>query len=164
MKRQLFLYLFVFTLLFSIFLFVNSKNTFESQLNTIESLEKKLEKAGDSIAVLNSTITEIDYFTLQGNENAMSYLEHLGFEVAAVENQITEMLYDQNAGDGDHPLVPYEAIQGSMKINKVKFLNHRWIIVDFTDGQYWGEMILEYFFNENNELEIDRIASLLYPG
>jgi hypothetical protein len=55
-------------------------------------------------------------------------------------------------------------MNGDMKINKVKFLNHKWIQADFTDGKFWGEMILEYYFNEKNELELKSLASFLYPN
>ncbi len=34
-------------------------------------------------------------------------------------------------------------------INKVKILNHKWIIADFSNGNRWGEMWIEYHFNEN---------------
>ena len=49
-----------------------------------------------------------------------------------------------------------------MKINKVKFLNHRWIVADFTDGTYWGEMVLEYYINEDDSIDLNVIGSLLY--
>ena len=61
---------------------------------------------------------------------------------------------------GKNPIVPYDGIEGKMKINKVKFLNHRWIVADFTDGTYWGEMVLEYYINndESIDLNVDRFA------
>ena len=34
-------------------------------------------------------------------------------------------------------------------INKVKILNHKWIIADFSNGSRWGEMWIEYYFNKN---------------
>jgi hypothetical protein len=60
--------------------------------------------------------------------------------------------------------VPFEGMAGDMKINKLKFLNHKWILADFTDNTYWGEMILEYYFNDKNELELTPIASFLYQN
>jgi hypothetical protein len=30
-------------------------------------------------------------------------------------------------------------------INKVKLLNHRWIIANYSNGQLWGEVLLKYF-------------------
>ena len=30
-----------------------------------------------------------------------------------------------------------------MMINGVKMLNHKWAIADFTDGKYWGQILLK---------------------
>lgn len=163
MKRQIFLYLFLFALLMILFLYMNQKSIFERQESKIEFLRAKVEKEEDSIVHLNDKIADLNYFTLQGNENAMSYLEDLGYNAADLETLITDQIYDQNAQKGNNPLVPFEGMSGDMKINKLKFLNHKWILADFTDGNYWGEMILEYSVNENKELTLNTIASLIYP-
>ena len=65
---------------------------------------------------------------------------------------------------GNNPLVPFDGMNGDMKINRLKFLNHKWILAEFTDGKFWGEMILEYSFNENRELKFNTVASFLYPN
>ena len=163
MKRQIFLYLFLFALLLLIFQYMNEKTIFESQETTIENLRTKVEKATDSISKLNTGISDLNYFTLQGNENAMSYLESFGYRSSDIEAHVSDYIYDQNTVKGNNPLVPFEGMGGQMKINKLKFLNHKWILADFTDGTYWGEMILEYSINENQELELTTIASLIYP-
>lgn len=164
MRNKIFIYLFLFVLLLIIFQYMNQKKIFEVQQNAIESLEVKLNKAKDSLDILNSKNHDINYFTLQGNENAMSYLESLGYEAADVEVMVTNQIYDFNLETGNNPLVPFEGMKGAMKINKLKFLNQKWIQADFTDGTYWGEMILEYYFNEKKELELTPIASFLYPN
>ncbi len=157
------MYLFFFALLFIIYQYMNEKSIFESQENKIENLEAKVEKQNDSIEMLNNKIRNLDYFTLQGNENAMTYLENLGFEAAIVEATVYDAIYEYNFEKGNNPLVPFDGMNGDMKINKLKFLNHKWILADFTDGKYWGEMILEYSFNEKKELVLNTIASFLYP-
>jgi len=163
MRRQIFLYLFLFVLLLLIFQYMNEKSIFENQENTIENLRGSKEKATDSISKLNERVADLNYFTLQGNENAMTYLENQGFESKELENYISEQIYEQNLQKGNNPLVPFEGMNGEMKINKLKFLNHKWILADFTDGSYWGEMILEYSMNENGDLNFNTIASLIYP-
>jgi hypothetical protein len=142
---------------------MNEKSIFENQENTIENLRGSKEKATDSISKLNERVADLNYFTLQGNENAMTYLENQGFESKELENYISEQIYEQNLQKGNNPLVPFEGMNGEMKINKLKFLNHKWILADFTDGSYWGEMILEYSMNENGDLNFNTIASLIYP-
>ncbi len=143
---------------------MNEKSIFESQENKIENLEAKVQKGNDSIESLRNEIRDLNYFTLQGNENAMTYLEKMGFEAADVEAMVSDQIYDFNLTKGSNPLVPFEGMNGPMKINKLKFLNHKWIQADFTDGTYWGEMILEYSFNDKKELELNTIASFLYPN
>jgi len=171
MKRTLFMYLFLFTLLFVIFQYMNEKKIFEKQenkiekqRNTISKLKNELLTLKDSLEVLSNENLSCNYFTLQGNENAMSYVEKMGFESLEIESQVSEYIYDQNLVKEKNYLIPYEGMNGKMKINKIKFLNHKWIIADFTDGRYWGEMILEYYVTKKNKIELNQISSLLYPS
>ena len=46
--------------------------------------------------------------------------------------------------------------------NKVKILNHRWIIADFSDGEIWGEVLLKYFVNDDESIAFEVNQSLLY--
>jgi hypothetical protein len=47
-------------------------------------------------------------------------------------------------------------------INKIKVLNHRWIIADYSDGEYWGEVLLKYFVNEDKSISFEVNQSLVY--
>ncbi|HPE83195.1 MAG TPA: hypothetical protein PLV43_05720 [Aequorivita sp.] len=143
---------------------MNEKKIFESQDARIEKLEANIKAGNSSVDSLQNQVRDLNYFTLLGNDNAMTYLEKMGFEAADVEAMVSDQIYDFNLQKGNNPLVPFEGMNGNMKINKLKFLNHKWIQADFTDGKYWGEMILEYYFNEKKELELTPIASLLYPN
>lgn len=142
---------------------MNQKSIFESQENQIEYLRGKVEKLKDSIQSQNNLIGDLNYFTLQGNENAMTYLENIGHSAEELENYISDWIYDQNLVSENNPLVPFEGMQGGMKINKIKFLNHKWILADFTDGRYWGEMLLEYSINPEGEIDFHNLGSLIYP-
>ncbi len=163
MKKNIFMYLFLFALLFVIFQYMNEKKIFEAQENKIEQLRGKLQQANDSILLLENQVSDLTYFNLEDNENALSYLESYGLKPQEVIGQITDFIYEQNLQKTDNPLVPYEGMVGLMKINKIKFLNHKWIIADFSDGENWGEMILQYMIDDDNQLELTTIASLLYP-
>ncbi|MCG2418979.1 hypothetical protein K8089_08080 [Aequorivita sp. F47161] len=163
MRNKIFMYLFLFAVLFIIFLYMSEKSIFESQEKRIALLEAKVEKANDSIKTLHNTMESLNYFTLQGNDNAMTYFENMGYEAAEVEAKVSDQIYDFNLQKGNNPLVPFDGMEGDMKINKLKFLNHKWILADFTDGTYWGEMILAFSFNKNNELELTTLDSFLYP-
>lgn len=164
MRNKIFMYLFLFAVLFIIYQYMNEKSIFESQESQIENLQTKVQKYNDSIEGLNGQIMNLNYFTLMGNDNAMTYFENRGFEAVEVEAMVSDQIYDFNLQKGNNPLVPFEGMAGDMKINKLKFLNHKWILADFTDNTYWGEMILEYYFNDKNELELTPIASFLYQN
>lgn len=164
MKKQLFLYLFLFAILLVIYQYMNEKKIFESQENKITTLKNKLKKAQDSIVILENKIADLNYFNLEDNENALSYLESYGLNPEQVVSRITDFIYEQNLQKTDNPLVPYAGNVGLMKINKIKFLNHKWIIADFSDGELWGEMILEYKIDAKNQLQLNTVSSLLYPA
>ena len=166
MKRAIFMYLFFFTMLFVIFQYMNEKKIFGKQENKIESQRNKINKLKDQVKVITDSLeslSNVDYFSLQGNENAISYIESLGFEALEIETFVSDYIYDLNLKKGNHQLVPYEGINGDMKINKLKFLNHKWIIADYTDGRYWGEMVLEYYVTKDRKIELKQISSLMYP-
>ena len=166
MKRAIFMYLFFFAILFVIFQYMNEKKIFGKQENKIESQRNKINKLKDQVKVITDSLeslSNVDYFSLQGNENAISYIESLGFEALEVETFVSDYIYDLNLKKGNHKLVPYEGINGDMKINKLKFLNHKWILADYTDGRYWGEMVLEYYVTKDREIELKQISSLMYP-
>ncbi|NND88248.1 MAG: hydrolase [Flavobacteriaceae bacterium] len=164
MKNKLFLYLFLFALLFIIYQYMNEKNIFENQEARITSLVTKTERLEDSIAMMDTQNMDLNYFTLQGNENAMTYLETMNLDPRQVERQVSDYILDQNVAERGNPLIPYEGMNGSMRINKVRFLNHKWIIADFSDGTYWGEVLIAYSFNEAQDLELNTLDALLYPN
>ncbi|MBT8262360.1 MAG: hypothetical protein KJO05_06030 [Bacteroidia bacterium] len=164
MKKRIFMYLFFFAVLFILFQYMNEKTIFESQENKINSLTKQVAESDSINNVLTDKVAELDYFTLLGNENAMTYIENLGMDAEAAQGLVTEAIYESNFGDVQNPLVPIESQDGKMRINKVKFLNHRWILADFTDGTYWGEVLIEYFFDDNNQLLLTPIGGTLYPN
>jgi len=145
-------------------IFEKQENKIESQRSKLKTLKENLKVANDSILMLSEKYSDLNYFTLQGNENAMSYIENLGFEVKEIEGFVTEYIYDQNLKKGNNTLIPYEGMKGDMKINKLKFLNHKWILADFTDGRYWGEMILEYYVTKERKIEFHQVSSLMYPS
>jgi hypothetical protein len=164
LKNRIFMYLFFFALLFVIFQYMNEKTIFESQEKKITSLTEKKMIGLDSIAGLNDRIVDLNYFTLQGNESAMIYFEKLGLDPLKVEQQVSDVIYDRISENGGNSLIPFAGTNGTMKINKLKFLNHRWLIADFSDGSSWGEMIVEYFFDDKMELQFSVIGSVLYPN
>tara|TARA_R100000935_G_scaffold42923_1_gene65284 strand:+ start:105687 stop:106181 length:495 start_codon:yes stop_codon:yes gene_type:complete len=164
MKNKIFMYLFFFAVLFIIFQYMNEKSIFENQEKQISSLTQQKKESDSLLNMQDDVILELNYFNLMKNDKAMTYLENLGLEAQDVQNQVRDQIYDMNVADNGNPLVPVEGMEGTMRINKVKFLNHRWIIADFSDGTYWGEVLIEYFFEEDNQLSLRTIEGVLYPN
>lgn len=164
MKRKIFMYLFFFAVLFILFQYMNEKTIFESQEKKITSLTNQLTISDSINNGLQEEIADFNYFSLTGNENAITYLENLGLDAFEVEHMVSEAIYENNFGSEQNVLVPLESQEGKMRINKVKFLNHRWVIADFTDGTYWGEVVIDYFFDEKNNLILTPVSSVLYPN
>lgn len=79
-------------------------------------------------------------------------------------SKVEDEIISRNKANEDNKLVPFEGMEGVMRINKVKVLNHKWIIADFTDGKYWGELLISYEMDENNNLQLITEKSFLYPA
>lgn len=164
MKSRIFMYLFIFAILLVLFQYMNQKSIFENQEQKIEKLSMSLAEAREEIELLKENNAELNYFTLMGNDNAMTYIENLGMEADSVQNYIKEAIYEQNFRGDSNPLIQLEGTYGTFKINKIKFLNHRWILADFSDGRNWGETIIEYFYTSENEWDLTPISTVLYPN
>ncbi|MFD1613975.1 hydrolase [Gelatiniphilus marinus] len=164
MKQKIFIYLFVFSALLVLFQYVNSKRIFEDLNNKLENYKEKSKTYKDSIAVLQHDILTLSHFNLHNNEDAISYFEKDGYNTEELIPFIKDELYKLNEIKGQHPIVPYAASEGrKMLINTVKLLNHKWIIADFSDGDYWGEIFLTYEITEDKQLKFNLIESFLYP-
>lgn len=164
MKQKILVYVSVFSVLLVLFQYVNSKRQLEEQYKRMESFQKKITQNKDSISVLQDENLELLHFNLGRNEDAISYFENKGFNVAELEPYIKDQLYETNEVKGEHPIVPYAASAGRrMLINTVKLLNHKWIIADFTDGQLWGEVFLTYQVSQDKQVTFQVVESFLYP-
>ncbi len=164
MKKSLFLYLFILAVLMNIFtyMYFNKKATFEeAQFKKTNTFFK------DSLTSITSKLADASYFSLEKNENAQNYFDNENAKkFIAYEKLIpfvTEKLMDLNANPKGNPYVGQDQI-GAQKfiINKIKILNHRWIIADYSDGEYWGEVLLKYFINEDDTVSFETMQSLLY--
>tara|TARA_R110002096_G_scaffold40505_6_gene110051 strand:+ start:3262 stop:3762 length:501 start_codon:yes stop_codon:yes gene_type:complete len=164
MKQRIFMYLFVFSVLLILFQYVNSKRVFEDMNNKIGDYKIQTQKYKDSILVLQDDILNSSHFNLDRNEDAISYFENDGYDISELIPFIKDQLYTLNEVKGEHPIIPYASSEGRrMLINTVKMLNHKWIIADFSDGEFWGEIFLTYEITEDKELKFNLVESFLYP-
>lgn len=160
MKKSLLLYLFILAVLMNIFtyMYFSKQTTFEKE--RVEKMKIKI----DSVA---SKVADADYFSLAYNENAQNYFDNDNVKVRMDYTKIiplvTEKLMDLNESPKGNPYIGQDQI-GANKfiINKVKLLNHRWIIADYSDGEYWGEVLIKYFIDDNEQVTFETVNSILY--
>jgi len=160
MKSKIYLYLFLFVSLICLYLVVSSGNMTKANAETITRLERKVETLKDSVQKSSLKVLDMQYFSLKNNDDALAYFEHLDLQDPA--GYVADKLLETNAQKGDNPLVPYEGMQSDFKINKIKVLNHKWILTDFSDGKYWGELLIKYELKDDLGVDFTLIDHLLY--
>ena len=169
MKRQIFLYLFLLTALVLLFFVVNMKKEMKDRDDKIVKIENRLattvEKYQDTIGNLRIEVMEQSKFSLADDPYAIEYLYKEGHDFNELIPSIQDQLVALNVQEGGNPLVPYAAMAGDrMMINGVKMLNHKWAIADFTDGKYWGQILLKVSYNEDKTIGFETAESFLYPA
>lgn len=159
------MYLFVFSILLVLFQYVNAKSMFEDMNDKLQNHKTQSIKYKDSVATLQKEIIELSHFNFNRNEDAISYFEKEGFKPDDLESFIKDHLYDLNlTTDKEHSVIPYASSEGKkMLINTAKLLNHKWIVADFSDGEYWGEIFVKYYVNEDKTVDFELAESFLYP-
>jgi hypothetical protein len=160
MKRNIFLYLFVFAALIALFQFISSNKIIVAGADKIEKLQNENTKLNDSVEKLQMHILDMQYFSLENNDDALAYFDDL--PLANPTRYIEDKLLETNEKKGDNPLVPYEGMNNDFKINKIKVLNHKWILADFSDGQYWGDLVIGYELKDDLSIDFNLISHLLY--
>ena len=160
MKSKIFLYLFIFVALICLYLFVSNGKMVEAKENRILKLEAEVEQLQDSVKNTQLRVLEMQYFSLENNDDALVYYDHL--ELKDPSRYIANKLLETNESKGDNPLIPYEGMESDFKINKIKVLNHKWILTDFSDGKFWGELLLKYELKDDLGVDFTLIDHLLY--
>ncbi|MBD3723902.1 MAG: hypothetical protein IE891_03755 [Flavobacteriaceae bacterium] len=157
--RNIFLYLFVFSMLINIFQYVNSTKILESKDREVELVKNKLKKSHDSIVEAQMN----DYFDIANDEDAQEYYFTRGLDYQKVIAQVNEDLVSLNTNPKGNPLVPYEPIDDRpFIVNKAKVLNHRWIVAEYSNGDLWGQILIKYFFSEDKPTEFQTVDTVLY--
>ncbi|OIQ29122.1 MAG: hydrolase [Bacteroidetes bacterium MedPE-SWsnd-G2] len=165
MKNRIFMYLFVFALLLVLFQYMNAKSAFESYEAKIVQLRDKAEDCEKRIIELEDENFELMHFNMETNDDALSYFENQGLDATKLMDIIKDEIFSLNVYTGDdHPLVPYASMtDNKIMINTIKLVNHKWILADFSDGKYWGEIFMTYEVNEKSELKFKVVEHFLYP-
>lgn len=162
MKKAI-LYLFILSLLFNIFQYMNSNKILKTQEKELETAKARIGKVRDSLNVLRVEKNDSDYFSLDFDDDAQEYFAQ--YDVAKVMAKVKEDLVTLNDANTGNRLIPYEPINGNkFIISKIKILNHRWIIADFYSGSVRGEVLIKYFYNEDKPTDFERIEAILFSN
>lgn len=153
--KKLILYGLIFSVLVNIFQFMYATKKFKFENEQTEKFRTKMK---DSLTKIVADKEEGDYFSLQHNDKAIDYLEK--YDVQKLMPFIKEKLMELNNNPAGNKLISYEG----MVINKVRFLNHRWIIADFTGPSGWGEVIIKYFVEKDDSITFEVAETLMYPA
>ena len=160
MRKNIFLYLFVFAALIALFLLMKGNKTAKTSTEKIEALENEIATLKDSTEKLQFRLMDMQYFSLENNDDALAYYDHLNLENPT--RYIEDKLLETNEKKGDNPLVPYAGMESDFKINKIKVLNHKWLLADFSDGKYWGDLVIKYELKDNLSVDFTVVDHLLY--
>ena len=170
MKKSLFLYLFIIAALMNIFTykyFTSKESSEEKPATATNDNQSAPSKAlSDSIANLNDRLYDANVFSLENNDRAQNYLvESKVNDIPAFVEKVTQALLAFN-DDKEGNKYTDQVKMGEQKfiINKVKLLNHRWIIANYSNGTLWGEVLLKYFIEENGTISFEIMNSYLYPA
>ncbi|TAF07999.1 MAG: hydrolase [Flavobacteriia bacterium] len=157
--KNVILYALIFSLLFNVFQYINSTKILEAKDKEVVKVKERLKISRDSVAIL----VNANYFALESDQDAQEYFYSNGLDYQKTAIKVKEDLITLNENKNGNKLVPYEPIDGKpFLINTSKVLNHRWIIAEFSNGDFWGQILIKYFVSEGKPTEFETVETVLY--
>lgn len=159
MKKQLLLYLFIVSLLINVFTYMYFTKKDAADKKSSETTTKRLR---DSITVMQDAVYDANYFSLELNDRSQNYFEQISYQelIPLVKE---ELLSYNDAKEGNKFVDMPQIGEQKFIINKIKVLNARWIIADFSNGKMWGEVLLKYFVSDDKKVTFEIIQTFFYP-
>jgi hypothetical protein len=157
--KNTFMYLFIFSLLINVFLYVNSNKILKAKDAEVVMLKENMKVATASIDSLKAS----DYFSIETDQDAQDYFYNKNLDYPKVMAKVNEDLVTLNTNKDGNKLVPYEPIEGKpFFINKAKMLNHRWIIAEYSNSNLWGQVLIKYFYNDDKPTDFETVETIMY--
>ena len=161
MRTKIITYLLVFVSLILLYQMVSSNKLVAFQAAKIEQLDTKKQKLQDSLEQIQLLWEDQQYFSLIGNAEGMDAFPG-NRSAEEITQLVSDALYEYNVKE-QNPFISYAGMEGRFFFNKVQVLNNRWLIADFSDQKYWGEVLLQYRVNEDGSVTFELITDFLYP-
>lgn len=157
--KNTFLYLFILAVLFNVYQYVNSNKILDAKENEVVKMKERLTIARDSI---NNAMYN-DYFDIAKDQDAQDYFYNKNLDYEKVMEKVNEDLLGMNTQPKGNSLIPYEPMDGkNFIVNKAKIVNHRWIIAEFSNGDFWGQILVKYFHNDDKPTDFETVETILY--
>jgi len=164
MKRHLLVFLVIVLALFNVF-------TYAFLTKKVEQTELKLTKTKDRLEeqLLQSegAVLEAKHFTLERNQQAQDYFEdpNTGWFMhhEDIIEKVTKKLLSFNDLPDGNSYINYPPMDGKkFVVNRVLLLNHRVLIADFTNGTYTGQILVDYFVNQDNTIDFETKQTFIF--
>ena len=125
---------------------VSCNSTNNESATALKESAEKISKLTDSIKKIDEQRLEALNFSLETNEFSQ-----------IVMNALMEM----NVKD-HNPYIKSES-NGKFLFNKIRILNEKWVICEFTDGELWGDLLLEYHIDGNQNVTFKALDEVIHP-
>ena len=123
MKKNLYLYLFIFASLIALIFYVNGRK-YQTQLEQkIVELKKEADKQEEKLETVQAQIAIADFITIKGNPEAENYFLKYNLTSSQVEALLYDKLLELNIKDGGNPLIPYIGANRGFAIDQIQTLN-----------------------------------------
>ena len=162
--RSAYLYIVILLVLTNIFTYSYYSKDSEFVNQRYEKLKTK---SMDSITVLGGMLIDANHFTIDRNHDAQDYFDNKNtgrfIHHEIIKKMIAEKIVAENKNKSGNPLANYPAIDGKgFEISKFQVINHRWVVADYSNGEYNGQVLLQYFVNEDESLDFEVIQSVIF--
>ena len=156
MNKQFFI-----TLLGTMSFLVGCNNNSQPQMSATQLNETAqiISKLTDSIRKLTDERDEALNFSLETNELSQQYFEDL--KILNPSQIVINALMETNIKE-KNPYIKSES-NGRLLINKIRILNEKWVICEFSDGELWGDLLLEYHIDSNQKPTFKALDEVIHP-
>ena len=152
---------FFITLLGTMSFLVGCNNNSQPQMSATQLNETAqiISKLTDSIRKLTDERDEALNFSLETNELSQQYFEDL--KIVNPSQIVINALMETNIKE-KNPYIKSES-NGRFLINKIRILNEKWVICEFSDGELWGDLLLEYHIDGNQKPIFKTLDEVIHP-